>query len=755
MRLSELHTGGKAVVVKVLGSGKFRKRIIEMGFIGGESVEVLLNAPLRDPIKYKIMDYEVSLRRKEAELVEVITEEEAKLQRAEHTDLPSTVDDTAEVMEHIAGEKNKTINIALVGNPNAGKTSLFNIASGSHEHVGNYSGVTVDAKEGHLEFEGYKFNIYDLPGTYSLTAYTPEEKFVRKHIFKNTPDVIINIVSASSLERSLYLTTQLIDMDIPTVIALNMYDELQKTGATLDHKALGEMLGMPIIPTVASEGFGGESGLKELFSEVIKVYNHKEPASRHIHINHCGELQEAIDNLNKLIKRADNFKGNISSRFFAVKFMERDAEVERYLHTLSNADDIFAFRDKVISHIEAEIQEDCESAIINAKYGFIQGALAETYTEGEVDAFKATKVIDKVVTDKFWGFPIFILFMWFMFECTFTLGQYPMDWIDAGVDWLKAFVETSMAEGPLRSLLADGIISGVGGVIVFLPNILILYFFISLMEDSGYLSRAAFIMDRIMHKMGLHGKSFVPMLMGFGCSVPAVMSTRTLESRSSRIITMLVTPFMSCGAKLPVYVIFTTLFFPQHGAIVMLGLYVIGIVVAVFSSKLLKRVFFKEDEIPFVMELPPYRVPTLKSALHHMWEKSKQYLQKMATVILAASIIIWALGYFNLIIPIGKAIEPLLAPLGFDWKMSVALLTGLPAKEVVVSTLSELTIEPYTALVAFNFMLFVLLYSPCVATLAAIRHESGSLKWALFQAAYSTLLAWLLCLIVYQLGMLF
>ena len=789
MKLSELQSGDKGVIVKVAGSGKFRKRIIEMGFIGGQTVEVILNAPLRDPIKYKVMNYEVSLRRKEAELIEVITEKEAMQQRAEHTDLPHTVEDPNEIIRHIVAEKGKTINVALVGNPNSGKTSLFNIASGSHEHVGNYTGVTVDAKEGHFDFEGYHFIIYDLPGTYSLSTYTPEEIYVRRHLFDNTPDVIINIVSASNLERNLYLTTQLIDMNIPTVIALNMYDELEKSGATLDYKSLGVMLGMPIVPTIASEGFSGESGLKELFKTVVKVFNQNEPTSRHIHINHCGELQEAIDKLNVLINRSDNFSGTISSRFFAVKLMERDADAEKYIRSLSNADEIFSYRDSVIGHIENELQDDCEGAIINAKYGYIQGALAETYQGGSNDTFKTTKIIDKFVTHKLWGFPIFILFMWIMFECTFVLGQYPMDWIDMGVEWIAEFVEEHLADGSLKDLLIDGIIRGVGGVIVFLPNILILYFFISLLEDSGYLSRAAFIMDKIMHRIGLHGKSFVPMLMGFGCSVPAVMSTRTLESKNSRIITMLVTPFMSCSARLPVYLIFTAIFFPKHAGLIMLSIYLIGICMAVIMAKVLKRFIFKDDDIPFVMELPPYRVPTLKSALHHMWEKSKQYLKKMGTVILLASIIIWALGYFptapgdnvtdqeqmeySYIGRIGKALEPVMAPLGFDWKMSVSIASGLPAKEVVVSTLSVLYTGNeesddlgdimlsqvkqdgtplYTPLVGFNFMVFVLLCFPCIATLIAIKNESGSWKWAIFQAIYSTALAWIVCFLIYQIG---
>lgn len=789
MKLSELKTGEKAVIVKVAGSGKFRKRIIEMGFIGGKAVEVLLNAPLNDPIKYKVMDYEVSLRRNEADLIEVITEEEALQQRKQHTDIPSTVEDPVEIIEHIANEKGKTINVALVGNPNSGKTSLFNIASGSHEHVGNYTGVTVDAKEGSFDFGEYHFRIFDLPGTYSLSTYTPEEIYVRRHLFETTPDVIINIVSASNIERNLYLTTQLIDMNLPTVIALNMYDELQKSGSTLDHKALGSLLGMPIVPTIASEGFAGESGLKELFNTVIDVYNQKNSSSRHIHINHGGELQDAIDHLNILIKRAANYNGTISSRFFAVKFMERDPEAEKIIKGLNNAKEIYDYRDSVIDHIEGELQEDCEGAIINAKYGFIQGALAETYQGGTTDTFKSTKFIDSIVTHKIWGFPIFILFMWIMFECTFVLGQYPMDWIDAGVDLLANFLSTQMSDGPLKDLLIDGIIRGVGGVIVFLPNILILYFFISLMEDSGYLSRAAFIMDKIMHRIGLHGKSFVPMLMGFGCSVPAVMSTRTLESRASRIITMLVTPFMSCSARLPVYLIFTGIFFPKHAGIVMLSIYLIGIVMAVIMARVLKHFIFKDEDIPFVMELPPYRVPTVKSALHHMWEKSKQYLKKMGTVILLASIIIWALGYFpqaegdnvttqeqmeySCIGRIGKALEPVMAPLGFDWRMSVSIASGLPAKEVVVSTLSVLYTGDdesdnlgeamlnqrdddgnplYSPLIGFNFMVFVLLCFPCIATLIAIKNESGSWKWAGFQALYSTTLAWVVCFLIYQIG---
>lgn len=792
MNLSEISTGKSAIVVKVLGSGNFRRRIIEMGFVRGKKVEVLLNAPLNDPIKYKIMDYEVSLRRSEAALIEVISEEEAgKLDTGDIADNSEMSHEDCTDIKAIAHARGRTINIALVGNPNCGKTSLFNIASGAHEKVGNYSGVTVDAKEGHFDFEGYHFNIFDLPGTYSLSAYSPEEIYVRDHIFKTLPDVVVNIVAASTLERNLYLTTQLIDMDIPMVIALNMYDELEKSGAKLDYKTLGNLLGTPIVPTVASEGFNGDSGLKQLMKTVIDVYEQKDPTSHHIHINHRGDLQDAIDHINHLIKQADNYNVRVSPRFFAVKLLEKDKEAAEYVKTLSNAGEIFAYAEKTSRHIEEELGEDCESAIINAKYGFIAGALAETYTEGTKDGLKLTKAIDRLVTHKIWGYPIFLLFLWLTFECTFILGAYPQDWIDAGMSWLGDWIGSNMADGPLKELIVTGIIGGVGGVLVFVPQILILYFFISLMEDSGYLSRAAFIMDKIMHKMGLHGKSFVPMLMGFGCNVPAVMATRTLESRNNRLITMLVIPFMSCSARIPVYVLFAGAFFPGREATVMLCLYLLGIIAAVVSSLLFKKTIVKGEDLPFVMELPPYRMPTGKTVLHHMWEKSVQYLKKMGTIILFASIIIWALGYFPLgtnpeigakerlegsyIGRFGQFIEPALKPLGFDWKMDVGIISGLPAKELVVSSLNVLyagndsdddsSLRPvlqqefnadkdpaHARLVAAAYLVFILLCFPCIATISAIKNESGSWKWALFSIAYTTCVAYVAALLIYQIG---
>ena len=689
----------------------------------------------------------------------------------------------------IAKKKGNTINIALVGNPNSGKTSLFNIASGKHEHVGNYTGVTVDAKEGNIDYKGYHLNIFDLPGTYSLTAYSPEEVYVRKHIMEEDPDIIINVVSASNLERNLYLTTQLIDMDIPMVIALNMYDELEKSGASLDHKELSNMLGISIIPTQAKDGMTENSGITTLLDAVISTYEGTNPITKHIHINHGGDLQIAINRINKLIKKSTDYKNHFSSRFFAVKFLENDKEAEDFIKTLNNADEILEYKNKVVPHIEEELGEDCESAIINAKYGFISGALNETYTEPKRKNSGLTNILDPIVTNKFLGYPIFILFMWLMFECTFVLGAYPQEWLETGVELLNNYLSGILPAGPMTDLLLDGIISGVGGVLVFLPNILILYFFISLMEDSGYLSRAAFIMDKIMHKMGLHGKSFVPMLMGFGCNVPAIMATRTLESKHSRLITMLVIPFMSCTARLPVYVLFSKIFFPEHASIVMLSLYVLGILVAVISARIFKRFMIKGDDTPFVMELPPYRVPTLKSAIHHMWEKSVQYLKKMGTLILFASIIIWALGYFPMakdenvtaseqleqsyIGRIGKFIEPVIEPLGYNWKMGIGIVAGLPAKELVVSTLSVLYTdseeEPteennalisamkndFTPATALSYLVFILLCFPCIATIMAIKSESGSWKWALFSALYTTSVAWIIAFVIYQIGGLF
>lgn len=823
MRLSELKTGETGVVVKVLGHGGFRKRIVEMGFVKGKTVEVLLNAPLRDPVKYRIMGYEISLRHSEAEMIEVVAREDVEVNNSLFGDEYGNIKDSSSITEEelceIAKGQRRQINVALVGNPNCGKTSLFNLASGAHEHVGNYSGVTVDAKEGYFDFQGYHFKIVDLPGTYSLSAYSPEEVYVRKHIIEETPDIIINVIDSSNLERNLYLTTQLIDMNVRVVAALNMYDEFEKSGNKLDTVQLSKLFGIPMIPTVCKKGLG----VDQLFHTIIEIYegadfidkdgklneeiiegikhwhnkyvpdhefsqdDEKQEAHnhtyRHIHINHGPEIEHGIKAIQDVLKKNVSLRDRFSTRFLAIKSLERDREVENIIMTLPEKDEIIAVRDAEEKKIVAALKEDCETAITNAKYGFITGALRETFVENRKDDKQMTKALDAIFTNKFWGYPVFFLMMYIMFECTFVLGEYPMHWIEWLVDRLSDFVSGSMADGPLKDMIVDGIIGGVGGVIVFLPNILILYFCISIMEDSGYMARAAFIMDKIMHKMGLHGKSFIPLIMGFGCNVPAVMATRTIENRKSRLVTMLIVPLMSCSARLPVYILFTGAFFPKHSGLVMFSMYVIGIFFSVIMARIFTRFFVKGDDSPFVMELPPYRMPTSKSILLHTWEKGKQYLKKMGGIIMIASIIIWFLGYYpnhdaystpseqqenSYIGMVGKVIEPVIKPLGFDWQLGVGLISGAGAKELVVSTLSVLYTDDagsdnaniasrldISPLVAFCFMLFVLLYFPCVATVAAIKEESGGWKWAIFTMVYTTLLAWVVTFIVYQIGSLF
>jgi ferrous iron transport protein B len=835
LKLSELNTGEKASIVKVMGHGGFRKRIVEMGFVKGKVVKAILNAPLNDPIKYNVMGYEVSLRRSEAALIEVMSEREVI--RSKNVDKLEGLIDEEEV-RRMALNQRKHITVALVGNPNCGKTTLFNFASGGHEHVGNYSGVTVESKEGEFDFNGYTFTLVDLPGTYSLSAYSPEEKYVRQYITEKTPDIIINVVDSTNLERNLYLTTQLIDMNVRTIVALNMFDEFEESGEKLDYKNLGKLLGIPFVPTVAKRRIG----IDELFSIAIKLYEgsevidadgiliptikedklideyhhwielHHQHETRHnpsdfvgvhkvheivhhIHINHGPEIEKSIQLLKVPIARNSSLRDIYSTRFLAIKLLEKDKEVEKEIYKLPNCDEIIAIRDKEIKRLRTELKEDPESAITDAKYGFIDGALKETLKEGKKkQKHRRTSKIDSIVTHKYWGYPIFLLFIFTMFESTFKLGQYPKDWIGLGVNALGNMILNNMAEGSLRDLLVHGIIGGVGGVIVFLPNILILYFFISLMEDTGYMARAAFIMDKIMHKMGLHGKSFIPLIMGFGCNVPAILATRTIENRNSRMITILINPLMSCSARLPVYLLLAGTFFPTYAGLVVFGIYMTGIILAVIVARLLKRFIFNQEETPFVMELPPYRVPTLKSMVSHTWQKGEQYLKKMGTIILIGSIIVWFLGYYprpekhenltakeqmtqqenSYIGKIGHFIEPAIAPLGFDWRIGVSLLSGVAAKEIVVSTLSVLytgssdtqvsslsqrlqsEVKPngkpsFTPVIALGMMLFVLIYFPCLATSVAIKNETNSWGWASFAAGYSLILAWLMAFTVYQL----
>jgi len=824
LQLSDLHNEERAIITKVKGRGAFRKRITEMGFVKGQLVEVVKNAPLKDPIEYRIMGYEISLRRSEANLIEVVSETEAKIYTH---DFNGVIDE--QTLKTSAHEKGKIINIALVGNPNCGKTTLFNVASNSKESVGNYSGVTVDSKLAKFKQNGYTFNITDLPGTYSLSAYTPEELYVRIHILNQQPDIVINVIDSSNLERNLYLTTQLIDMDIKVVVALNMYDELKNKGNKLDYDSLGKMIGIPMIPTISSKG----EGITELFDKVIDVYEDREESVRHIHINYGKGIEKSIKHIQQKIKHNQDLTDKISSRFVAIKLLEKDEHIDKIVKQSKNYKEINSIVKREIKKLETNLKEDSETLVTDQKYGFIAGALKETFVKETFENVSKSDIIDTFLTHKVFGFPLFFFFMWLMFQTTFTLGSYPMEWIDSFVGFVSNFVESTMPEGMLKDLIVQGIIGGVGGVIVFLPNILILFFFISLMEDTGYMARAAFIMDKIMHKIGLHGRSFIPLIMGFGCNVPAIMATRTIESKNDRILTILINPFMSCSARLPVYILITTAFFPDNGGNIIFAIYALGILLAGTMAIVFKKIFFNKEEVPFVMELPPYRTPTLNVTIKHMWHKGSQYLQKMGGIILIASVIIWALGYFPLnnditaeltqnikqkteqislttdtvkaqylhseianinseilsikqensyIGKIGHFFEPVMRPLGFDWKMTVSLISGIAAKEIVISTMgvlyqadagddkstliNKLQTQRYTSgdqkgelvftkLSALSFLIFILIYFPCIATITAVKRETGKLSWAVFMMFYTTGLAWFISFLVFQIGSLF
>jgi ferrous iron transport protein B len=838
MNLAALKDGESGVIIRVRGRGAFRKRIIEMGFVRGKKIIVVKNAPLKDPIEYRVMGYSVSLRRSEADMIEVMTPEEAAKQISAINGHAITED----VLINTVKKAGKSIHVVLVGNPNSGKTSIFNLLSHSNEKVGNYSGVTIESKEAGFNHKGFDFRITDLPGTYSLTAYTPEEIYVREYLLNNSPDVVINVVDGSNLERNLYLTTQLIDMDQRIVVALNMYDELTGNGDALDFNTLGKLLGTPFVPTIGRKG----DGLKELLDRVINVYTDKDKTSRHIHIQYGEEMELSIKTIQKVIRVPNNeLVTNIySSRYLAIKLMEKDKQVEKLLDKATSYKGVLSVANNEILRLEKLYGEDAESLVTDAKYGFIAGALKETFRKSSLGNAVRSDHIDSILTHQLWGIPVFLGFLWLMFQSTFTLGKFPMMGIQYGISYLGEMVRIHLADGPLKDLLIQGIIAGVGGVIVFLPNILILFLFISVMEDTGYMARAAFIMDKLMHKIGLHGRSFIPLIMGFGCNVPAIMATRTIENRQDRILTMLINPFMSCSARLPIYILLIGAFFPHHPGSMLFFLYSTGILTAIVMAVLFKKTIFRSEGLPFVMELPPYRLPTLRATVRHMWNRTSQYLQKMGGIILVASILIWAMGYYpkpkayskdyvlmiatvnksydssrinlrqtnnavnmaaleiqkkaalhsieaskkgeeqeySVIGHIGKIIEPIMRPLGFDWRMSISILSGVAAKEIVVSTLgvlyhadpdskngdslaSRLKEQTYTTgpkagkkvfniFTALSFMIFTLLYFPCIASIAAIQNETGSWKWALFAMFYTTATAWIMSFSIYHISLL-
>ena len=812
LTLADVPTGEYGVIVRVTGHGSFRHRLMEMGFVRGEKVKVIRNAPLRDPIEYEIMGGHVSLRRVEARRVEVVpvTEEVANNYRFHGT----VTEDT----ESIIGKAGKTIHVALVGNPNCGKTSFFNHATGMREKVGNYSGVTVDSKLGYYHYQDYTIVVADLPGTYSLTEYTPEERYVREYIMEQHPDIVLDVVDASNLERNLFLTTQLIDMNVPMVMALNMYDELEKNGDKLDIDTLSELFGFPIIPTVSSRG----TGIKEVMAKVVDLYENLEENTKHIHINYGADLERSIDIIKKEMREHLDLSGAYSTRYLAIELLAGDKVISELVGKFDDDGSVCKVADEQRAVIEKRYNEDAATIVSGAKYGFVRGALLETYTEGKDKSAQLAYSVDKILTNKWLGFPILIFFLWFMFQMTFTLGAYPQEWLEMFFGWLGDVITNVLPDGIVKDLLVDGIIAGVGGVCSFLPNILILFFFISILEDTGYMARAAFIMDKLMHKMGLHGKSFIPYIIGFGCSVPAIMATRTLENRKDRILTIITVPFMSCSARLPVYLLIISAFFTKHQGLVLTSIYLLGIVTAIITSLIVKKAAFHQERDQFVMELPPYRIPTFRNAVIHMWDKSVQYLKKMGTVILVATIIIWALEYFPQHSPqidaytaqieqveadetldeatktaqvkqleldrsacqiensyigrVGKFVAPVFRPLGFDWQMGVSLITGFAAKEIVVSSMGvlyhsdaeadehSLALQKslqvhtwssgpqmgqpvFTPWVAFGYMVFILLYFPCVAALTAVKRESN-LKWMLFTAVYTTSVAWLAAYLV-------
>ena len=817
LTLADVKTGEYGVIVRITGHGSFRHRLMEMGFVRGEKVKVIRNAPLRDPIEYEIMGGHVSLRRIEARRVEVVpvTEEVANNYLFHST----VTEDTARILS----KAGKQINVALVGNPNCGKTSFFNHATGMREKVGNYSGVTVDSKVGYFKYKDYTIALADLPGTYSLTEYTPEELYVRQYIMEQHPDIVLNIADASNLERNLFLTTQLIDMNVPMVMALNMYDELEKNGDKLDIATLSELFGFPIVPTVSSRG----TGIEEVMARIVDVYENLEEHTKHVHINYGVDLERAIDIIKEDMRVHLDLSGAYSTRYLAIEMLAGDKVITELVGKFDDDGSVAKVAAEQRAVIEKRYNEDAATIVSGAKYGFVRGALLETFEQGKDRSKQPAYSVDKILTNRWLGFPILIFFLWFMFQMTFTLGAYPQAWLESFFGWLGEVTTRVLPDGIVKDLLVDGIIAGVGGVCSFLPNILILFFFISVLEDTGYMARAAFIMDKLMHRMGLHGKSFIPYIIGFGCSVPAIMATRTLENRKDRILTIITVPFMSCSARLPVYLLLISAFFTKHQGLILTSIYLLGIVMAVVTSLIVKKAAFKHERDQFVMELPPYRIPTFRNAVIHMWDKSVQYLKKMGTVILVATVIIWALEYFPQHSPaidaytaqieqveadgtldegvkaervaqleldrsacqiensyigrFGKFVAPVFRPLGFDWQMGVSLITGFAAEEIVVSSMGVLYHSDaeadenssalqkslqthtwssgpdigkpvFTPWVAFGYMVFILLYFPCVAALTAVKRESNG-KWMLFTAVYTTTVAWLAAFLVRLISM--
>ena len=662
------------------------------------------------------------------------------------------------------------ITVALAGNPNVGKTSIFNAITGSKQHVGNWPGVTVERKIGKRVHNDVTMEIVDLPGTYSLTAYSLDEIIARDFIIEEKPDVVVQVIDATNLERNLYLTTQLMELGVKLIIALNMTDLALAKGDNINEKKMQEFLEVPVISTIGSKG----SGIEGLLNEVTKEI-HKTRVTDDV-FTYDNRIEDSVEKLGNVLE-TDPYFAHYPSRWFSLKLLEGDENIMKK----AKESDSYSKINNILRENDADV---LESKIADQRYKTIQTMLKQVCNINTC-RLTGSDMVDRVVTNKVLGIPIFLSLMWAAFEVTFTFGTPFMNIIDIFFGWLAEAATNVIPVPWLASLVGEGMIAGVGSVIIFLPNILLLFFMISLMEDSGYMSRAAFIMDKVMSKFGLHGKSFIPLVMGFGCNVPAIMATRTIEDTRDRLITILVAPFVSCGARLPVYVLLAGAFFGHDAGVVIFGLYALGILVAVLSAKLMRSTILKGEDTPFIMELPSYKLPTLRGSLIHMWERGKIYIKKAGTIILIGVVGVWLLasipapgssGAFaseevygtteSVIGVIGQILEPLVAPLGFDWKIAVALVFGVVAKEIVVGSMGVLygvgedeeslsnilAAGAMTPLAALGLMVFTLLYVPCFACIGVIKRETGSWKWTLFQLAYGTALAWGFAFVIYQVG---
>lgn len=781
MTLDKLEIGKDAIIEAVGGSGALRRHFLDMGLTPGTEVTLIKKAPMGDPIELRLRGYELTLRLADAAKIDV-----------------SGVHDTDIIMKHKESEREiphpqvgemgiyhvkkrgdalregEPLLFGLIGNQNCGKTTLFNQLTGSNQHVGNFPGVTVDRKDGAIKNHN-EATVTDLPGIYSLSPYTSEEIVTRDFLLKNKPRGIINIVDATNIERNLYLTMQLIEMEIPMVLALNMMDEVRENGGTIQINRLEETLGIPVVPIAAAKN----EGIGELVEHAMHVARYNECPGR---VDFCdadgadgiGAVHRGIHGVEHLIEDHAKAAG-IPVRFAATKLMEGDSLIMEELDLDANEKDML---EHIISEMENECGKDREAALADMRYNFIDRVCqASVVKPVESKAHARSARADKVLTGRYTAIPSFVAIMGLIFWLTFgVIGTALSDWLEMGIGWLTDVVSDALTvygiNEVVHSLVIDGIFAGVGSVLSFLPIIVVLFFFLSILEDSGYMARIAFVMDKMLRKIGLSGRSFVPMLIGFGCSVPAIMATRTLSSERDRKMTILLTPFMSCSAKLPIYALFTAAFFPKNGALVMIILYFTGILTGILFALLLKSTRFKGEPVPFVMELPNYRLPSPKSVGMLIWDKAKDFITKAFTIIFVASIVIWFLQTFDtrlnvvtdsgnsLLAMIGGLLAPLFAPLGFgDWRISTALITGFTAKESVVSTLTVLLggstqmlnqlFTPFTALV---FLIFTLLYTPCVAAVAAVRREMGTKKAAAVVVVMQCVIAWLVAFAVHGVG---